>query len=169
MAKTMGMRTTITLDPEHITKRVKTSIKKQLRLGVITGGYQSNSAKIADQIATKFELPVIRQYWRGLEIGHIPLSSKAKLLEIVNADWAARLLDAPSYNRGYYADRHLETQVNLTSRTSHGFYLSFFDGSFCLQACAVLGELLTDDDRAKIEQALTVLDGTEPMHIVTYQ
>lgn len=169
MAKTMGMRTTIVLDPNHITPRVKTSIKKQLRAGAITMGWASQAAKIAERIVERFELPVSRNGYRGIDIGHISMDAKHRLSEIVKADWAAMLLDAPGYsNNRYYKDRKTEVLDNLSRESSANFYILFFDVAFTAQAHAVLAELMTDDDRAKIEYAIAALDGNEPIHITTH-
>ena len=169
MAKTMGMRTTIVLDPNQVTPRVKTSIKKQLRNGAITMGWASQAAKIAERMVERFELPVSRNHYRGVGVGHVTMNAKHRLREIVEADWAAMLLEAPGYhNNHYYKDRKRQALDNLSRESSADFYISFFDNAFTVQAQAVLAESLTDDDRAKIEQAIAALDGNEPIHITTH-
>ena len=170
MANTMAMKITVHLDPELITPRVKNSIKKQLRAGAITGGYRSEAAKIAEQIVGNFELPVSRQYYRGVQVGHITMDSKRRLREIVEADWAAMLLESPGYsNNSYYKDRHAQTLDDLSRERSSDLYISFFDSTFAKQAQAVLAESMTNDDCEKIEHAITLLDGNKPIHITTYQ
>ena len=169
MAKTMGMRTTIVLDPNQVTPRVKNSIKKQLRNGAITMGWASQAAKIAERIVEKFELPVSRNHHRGVGVGHITMNAKRRLREIVEADWAAMLLEAPGYqNNHYYKTRKTEVLADLSRESSADFYISFFDNAFAVQAQAVLAESLTDDDRAKIEYAIALLDSNEPIHITTH-
>lgn len=170
MAKTMGMKTTIILDPNQVTPRVKNSIKKQLRNGAITMGWASQAAKIAERIVAKFELPVTRNHYRSIQVGHITTDTKRRLREIVEADWAAMLLDSPGYsNNHYYKERYAEAIDALNRERSSDFYLHFFDSAFTKQAQAVLAESMTDDDRAKIEYAIALLDTDQPIHITTYQ
>jgi hypothetical protein len=170
MAKTMAMRCSITLDPNLITPRVKTSIKKQLRGGAITMGWSSQAAKIAEQVVGKFELPVVRHTWRGIQVGHITMDTKHRLREIVEADWTAWMLENPGYsNNRYYNNQHQESISDLTRERSSDFYISFHDPVFAKQAQALMAESMTDADRAKIEQAIAALDSNEPIHITTYQ
>ena len=169
MAKTMGMRTTIELDPNQVTPRVKNSIKKQLRAGAITMGWASQAAKIAERMVEKFELPVSRNHYRGVGVGHITMDAKHRLREIVEADWVAMLIEAPGYhNNHYYKDRKADVLEKLSRNDSADFYISFFDNAFTVQAQAVLAESLTDNDRAKIEYAIAALEGNEPIHITTH-
>jgi hypothetical protein len=169
MAKTMAMRCTVTLDPALITPRVKTSIKKQLRAGAITGGWQSQAAKIAEQVVGKFELPVVRHTWRGIQVGHITMDTKHRLREIVEADWTAWILENPGYsNNRYYNNQHQEFLSDLSREFTGDFYISFHDPVFAKQAQALMAESLTDDDRARIEKAIALLDSNEPIQL-TYQ
>jgi uncharacterized Ntn-hydrolase superfamily protein len=112
LAKTMAMKCTIELNPEHITKRVKTSIKKQLRAGRIVGGYRSSAASIAAQIVKKFELPVARDGWRGVHVAHVSMEAKRRLWEFYEADWASALLEIPHLSRNtYYQNLYNRTKV----------------------------------------------------------
>ena len=170
LVKTMGMKTDVTLDPTLITTRVKNSIKRQLRAGAITLGWASQAAKIAEQLAVKFDLPVARHMQRGVRVGSVPMSTKVRLLGALNADWAVMLLDRPEYAKApFYQRRRAEDLDNLTSAESKGFYLSFFDRMFTQQAQQVMNELLTEADFARIELAIAVLDSNEPIHITTFQ
>lgn len=169
-AKTMGMKTDVTLDPTLITPRVKNSIKKQLRAGAITMGWESQAAKLAERLVVKFELPVARYTRGGIHVGTASRSTKSRLLEIVNADWTAMLLDSPQYAKAsYHGTRYAKHIDSLNSSESKDFYVSFFDPAFAQQAQQVMGSLLTEDDRSRIELALAVLDSSEPIHITTIQ
>jgi uncharacterized Ntn-hydrolase superfamily protein len=168
LAKTMAMKVTIELQPEHITKRVKTSIKKQLRAGRISGGYRSSAASIAAQIVKKFELPVARDGWRGVHVAHISMEAKRRLLEFFEADWAASLLEMPHLARNtYYKDRHEEAKRELLSPTSCDFYVSFQSRGFAEQSQNMLAEYITDDDKQRIEAVIKLLDTDQPIHITT--
>ena len=165
--KIMGMQTTVVLDPQQITTRVKNNVKKMLRLGRITG--DGNAANIADQIRKKFDLPVSRDWWRGMQIGTIGVDTKRELLQLVEADWAAQTLENPGYlNHSYYKDRHRQTIIGLQLSTSRNFQITFHDRAYYLLAAEVLAKSMTDETRRKIEDAIMYLDGTTPIHITVY-
>ncbi len=170
LAKTMAMKCTIELQPEHITKRVKTSIKKQLRAGRISGGYRSQAASIADEIVKKFELPVARDSWSGVRLSNVCLEAKLRVRELFEADWAAELLEKPHLARHqYYKKRYEETIANLSRQSSNDFYVGFDDKALADQARAVLAEYITDADKQRIEDVIKLLDTDQPIHITTYQ
>lgn len=170
MAKTMGMVTSISLDPNQVSVRVKNSVKRMLRKGRITGGWSSQSAKLAEHIRDKFELPVTRDNWRGVQISTISMETKAKLKEIVQADWAVMNLDGARYAHvPYYRDQYNETLKTLESPDTKDFYIDILDKGLCEQARDLLVSQITEADKAKIENAIAYLDGTQPIHIVTYR
>lgn len=165
--KIMGMQTTVVLDPQQITVRVKNGVKRMLRLGRITGN--GDAANIADQIRKKFALPVTRDWWRGMNIGTIDMDTKRELLSLIEADWAAFALENPGYTRhGYYKDRHSEALDNLKSRSAKDFILSFHDRAYYTLATEVMARHLTEQHKKSIEDAITYLDGTTPIHITVY-
>ena len=170
MANTMAMKCTVELSPEHITPRVKSSIKRQLRAGVITGGYRSEAAKIAEQIVGKFDLPVLRKQWRGLRIGTINMEQKQRVADIFRADWTSYILERPELvNHRYYKERYAKTMDDLTRASSSDFFISFNQSAFSDQANAILTESITPKQWQQIEQAVALLDSNEPIHITTYQ
>jgi hypothetical protein len=170
LAKTMAMKVTVELTPEHITPRIKNSIKKQLRAGVITGGWRSEAAKIAEQLVNSQDLPVTRKQWRGMHIGTITMEQKQRIADIYRADWASYTLENPGYAQAkYYKDRFAQAMDNLSRASSSDFFVSFNQREFNDQAHAVLAESITPEQRQQIEQAIALLDGNEPIHITTYQ
>jgi hypothetical protein len=170
LAKTMAMKVTVELNPEHITPRIKNSIKKQLRAGVITGGWQSQAAKIADQLVRSQDLPVTRKQWRGMHIGTITMDQKRRIADIYRADWTAYTLEHPGFgNSTYYKGRYAETMHSLVDANSSDFFVGFQQRQFNDQAHAVLAESITPEQWHQIEQAITLLDRNEPIHITTYQ
>jgi uncharacterized Ntn-hydrolase superfamily protein len=170
LAKTMAMKVTVELNPEHITKRVKTSIKKQLRAGRISGGYRSEAASIADQIVKKFELPVSRDSWRGVRVRNACDEAKLRVRELYEADWAATILENPQVGRHhYYKERYEYTLGSLNRRSETDVYVQFDDHVIADQARAILAEYITDDDKQRIEDVIRLLDTDQPIHITTYQ
>lgn len=171
LANTMGVKTTIVLDPMKITKRVKNSIKRQLRLGCITGGYRSEAAKIANILVDKYELPVARESWRGAFVNNISMDAKKRILELFVADWAATLLERPEYsNINYYVQKYNQTKIDLESAHTSKFFVPFQNAIFLLDARKVLAESITPEQQQRIENVINnVLDGTNPTHVITYQ
>ena len=170
MANTMAMKCTIELNPEHITPRVKNSIKRQLRAGVITGGWRSEAAKIAEHLVSKLGLAVLRRQWRGLRIGTITMEQKQRIAEIYRADWTAYTLENPGFPTSkYYKERYAETMHSLVDANSSNFFVSFNQSEFNDQAYAVLAESITPEQWQQIEHAVALLDRNEPIHITTYQ
>ena len=170
LAKTMAMKVTVELTPEHITKRVKTNIKKQLRAGRISGGYRSAAASIADQIVKKFDLPVSRDSWRGVRVRNACDEAKQRVRELYEADWAASLLERPHLARHqYYKGRYEETKDSLNRRSETDVYVQFDDHVIADQARHVLAEYITAADKQRIEDVIALLDTDQPIHITTYQ
>lgn len=169
LAKTMGMRTTIVLDPNQVTPRVKTSIKKQLRAGVITTSASSQTGKIAAQLIIKFGLPASRDTYRGILIGRVSMDIKRRLRGLVQADRAVALLEDPHMgNHRYHKEKHDILVNQLNNPASANFYVGFKDNTLAMQGRALVVEALTDDDLALIETAIAALEGNEPIHITTY-
>jgi hypothetical protein len=168
MANTMAMKTTIVLDPTQITVRVKNSVKKQLRSGFITTGWRSHAGKIAEAITQKFELPVSRVWWRGLQVNNPCKDTRQFLLGLVEADWAAEILERPYLsNNKYYRERFAEQTSNLRGANA-SFHLTFHDRAYADEAREYLGRTLSAAQREQIEKAIDVLDNTDPIHITTY-
>lgn len=167
-AKIMGVKTTILLDPTDITVRVKNNVKRMLRNGRIRG--DGNASNIADLIRKKFDLPVSRDWWRGMHIGSVSVDVKHQLLGIVQADWASETLENPGYTQhSYYRNRHKEQLISLQSPTAKNFSLAFHDPAYYNQAAAVLAASMTEKDRQVIEDAIVYLDGIDPIHILNYE
>lgn len=169
MAKTHAVRCTMEIEPQLITTRIKSSIKKQLRSGTITGGWRSESAKLALHLTEKFDLPVGRLTWQGLKVGGINFELKQELLQILQADWTAAVLESKSYaTHSYYVARHERAQAILNDEASRGFHVSFISSDFAKQAAAAMTKRLSDNDKTKIEAALAALDSDQPIHLGTY-
>jgi hypothetical protein len=166
-AKIMGIKTTMVLDPTQITIRVKNNAKRMLRLGRIRG--DGNAANVADLIRKKFDLPVSRDWWRGMHIGNVSVDVKQQLLGVVQADWASETLENPGYTQQtYYRNRHKEQVISLQSPTAKNFNIAFHQVAFYEQAAAVMAASLTEKDKQAIEDAIVYLDVADPIHITVY-
>lgn len=170
ITSTMGVRTTVELDPTKVTVRVKNSIKKQLREGFISGGYRSQAAKIAEALTASLKLPVARTWWRGVVISNVPQEVRKEVWAMYEADWAAELLERPHIGRNkYYLHQYEETKKNLLNGWLGKFNVTFQDPAFATKAREFLAKSMTAADREIIEKAIDRLDGTEIIHLITYQ
>ena len=170
LANTMGMQTTVMLDPTKITVRVKNNIKKQLRQGHIVGGWRGNATKIAEALTNTYNLPVVRAWWRSIQLNNASLEVRKRILELYEADWAAWLLENPFLSQNtYYIKRHSDLRKALTQKKLISLDVVFQDPQFQNQAIEYLATCLTPLQREQIERAIDMLDGTEPIHITTYQ
>lgn len=167
-AKTTGMRVTLELDPTQITTRIKNAIKRQLRQGRVTGGWRSQSRAIAEHLATKFKLPVVRDSWRGMRVPYANSEQRSALAELVRADFAAKMLEQQHYSNSYYKDRQRNELETLADPERRDFFLSFYYVQNADAARKVMAESMTEHEKFLIEQALKHLDGTETIHITTY-
>lgn len=170
LANTMGMQTTVMLDPTKITVRVKNNIKKQLRQGHIVGGWRGNATKIAEALVSTFELPVARCWWRGVKLNSASLEVRTRIAEIYKADNSAWILTSESFGQNkYYVKRYRDTMAALKQPDPISLDIVFQDRVFRDQAVEYLATCMTAEQREQIERAIDLLDGTEPIHIITYQ
>ena len=170
LANTMGMQTTVMLDPTKITIRVKNNIKKQLRQGHIVGGWRGNATKIAEALVNTFKLPVTRCWWRGVRLNNASLEVRKHILELYEADFTAWLLGNPFLAPvTYYTKRNAEIKAALSQREPVSLDVMFQDPAFRDQAVEYLATCMTTEQREQIERAIDLLDGTDPIHITTHQ
>jgi hypothetical protein len=170
LANTMGMQTTVMLDPTKITMRVKNNIKKQLRQGHIVGGWRGNATKIAEALTNTLKLPVARCWWRGVRLNNASLEVRKRILELYEADWTAWVLENPFQTHShYYTKQRKEISAALTQHKPVSLDVVFQDTAFRDQAVKYLATCMTSEAREQIERAIDLLDGTKPIHIITYQ
>lgn len=168
-ANTMAVVTNIAIDPTKITVRIKNKLIKWLESGHLDGGYRSEARKIGDLLAEKFNLPTTATTWRGL---HARITNKQmgrEISELIQADWAAELLDRPSLARSWYAGKYDEA-LDACKRADGVEVHIYLHGKEYRQAIIdVLTKYITDDERTALQLAIDAIKGTEPIHCFTYQ
>jgi hypothetical protein len=95
-----GLKLTATIDPTHITKRLKNATQKMLRTGIVTGGYTSKARMLAEQLLKDAdrEAPVYVSKW-GVVITDMALLTndvREPILELIEA---ARMIEHASDSR----------------------------------------------------------------------
>lgn len=164
-ANTMGVVTQMVIDPTKVTVRIRNKIVKWLEQGFIEGGYSSHARKLCDMLVKKYELEAVGFSWRGIRV-HNPSSELAgKLIEILDADWAAYLLESPgtnTYYQGIYNDARRKLGVCQDT------FICIHDKDLRRSAGLLISELSNQDRKDRVKQAIDAITGTEPIHMYTY-
>lgn len=168
-ANTMAVVTNIAIDPNKITVRIKNKLIKWLETGYLDGGYRSEARKIGEMLAQKFNLPTTATTWRGL---HARITNKQmgrELSELLQADWAAEVLERPHIARSWYAGKYDEALDACERADGVDFHIYLHNKEFRQPMVDVLAKHITDDERAALQLAIDAIKGTEPIHCFTYQ
>lgn len=167
--KTAGVVTTAHFDPSTLTVRIRKAAQRMLSSGVLRGGWNSQSRKVAEIVATHHDLPMVRA--RGGYVYVEPRTLNDQDLEeverLVHADITAFKLnpEVPEYyiEKGKYKeyiDERAKRQLSgLDNFERHGVdYVYFLDEAFAKQ----LGEYIAAkvDNDSKRQKAAAFLDST---------
>lgn len=167
---TMGVQSSVKLDPKQITKRIKNKLVKWLDAALIEGGYQSEARKIGVLLAEKYDLPVAATTYHGLLVQSPSPEAAKQLAELLTADWLAFILEHPRYNSegSWQRKGYNDTLDWLNNKPTGKHLMTLRDEDFRKQAAEIVRNHLDDDGRAKVQQAIEVLLGTEPIDLLTY-
>jgi hypothetical protein len=161
-----GMESVLTLHPDRISPRIKNSVIKMLQNAHITGGWQSQSRQVAEQLAETFQLTVLQTRWNGLTLYAQPTAEvRDQLIEFVKADIALFLLENPSYHRSYYTNAAQETIESLQKGTIK--YIDFRGKEYTQQAIALINQNLPEEVKQANQKVIDLLKGGAPIHITT--
>jgi sulfur relay (sulfurtransferase) DsrC/TusE family protein len=163
-----GTETTVKLYPQRLGVRMRNSIIRQLENRVLTGGWASDSRKIAQALAAKYNLQVSNQHWNGLHILGLSAHAAPLIKEVIHTDWIAWLVEEPQYRNGYYKDRHIEAMAFIDA-VNPDFYVTMHDKDSIRKVIAILAEHITQELKDKSKQVADMLRGTEPIEIITFQ
>lgn len=171
-ANTMAVVTTVSIDPNKITLRIKNKLVRWLHDGHLAGGYQSHARKIGDLLVDKFNLPTTHATWRGIYVRNDSVHEQAKqtILSYLEADWTAFILEHPEYNnRGHHNwyRQHYDNAVNAI-KCGETAYLDIHDKHYRKMVTDVLASAITDAQRDRIQQAVDAVNGTELIHCFAY-
>lgn len=163
-----GTETTVTLYPQRLTARMRNSIIRMIEARAITGGWSSQSRRIAENLAEKFNIQcsVLNNY-RGLRIVGLSEAAAPHIAEVVHADWTAWLLEHPEYRSGYYKGQY-ENTMNCINNLEDNFYCNLYDKESSRKVIAILTEHTKQEMKDKSKYVADLLRGTEPINIVTF-
>ena len=161
-----GMESVLTLNPANMGPRIKKSVIRMIENAHITGGWASQSRKVAELLAEKFGLNVLQTRWNGLTIYAPPSTDlRDQLIELVRADITAFLLDNPSYHRTWYVDQ-ANTTINEL-QTGIAKYVDFRSGEFSKQAVALFNKDLPESYHVQSKRVIDMLVNNTPIQITT--
>lgn len=161
-----GMESVLTLNPASMGPRIKKSVCKMIENAHITGGWASQSRKVAELLAEKFSLSILQTSWNGLTIYAPPTPEiRDKLIELVRADFAAFLLDNPSYARTWYSDQANKTIEALEDGVAK--HVDFRSVEFSRQAVALFNTELPESYKQQAKQIVDMLVNNTPIQITT--
>lgn len=168
---TDGVVATIHLDPKRLTPRIRNGAKRMLASGAITGGYQSQTAKVATLVSDVFGLGLRRG--NDLKVSGNDTELREEIAKVREADLAAWLLGEGAqptrYGASYHQqrlklakDRAANEARALRSRACPPVTVNFIDGKFKLQAARLILEA-NGGFSARVAQAVEAIDRGEPI------
>lgn len=163
-----GTETTVKLYPQRLGVRMRNNIIRQLENRVLTGGWASDSRKIAQALAVKNGLQIGSNNWNGIRVLGLAATAAPLIKEIVHADWTAWLLENSSYRVGYYRDKHDQALAHIDA-VDQDFYVNMHDKDSIRKVVAILAEHTSQELKDKAKQVANLLRGTEPIEIITFQ
>jgi hypothetical protein len=163
-----GTQTSVTLYPQTLGVRMRNNIIRMLESRAITGGGTSQSRKLAEAVAGKYNLQcsVVNNY-RGLRIVGISETAAPLVSEVVNADWVAWLLENPEYRTGYYRSQYEQT-IRSLEKCDSNFYCNLQEKGSNRKVIEILAEHTTPEMKEKAQQVADLLRGTGPIHLITF-
>jgi hypothetical protein len=163
-----GTVTTVTLYPQRLGVRMRNSIIRQLENRVLTGGWASDSRKIAQSLAIKHGLQVGSNNWNGLRVLGLTPQAAPLIKEVVHADWTAWVLEEPTYRQGYYQQQYANAMTCLDT-VDQNFDITMHDKESIRKVIEILADHTSQELKDKSMQVANLLRGTEPIEIITFQ
>ena len=163
-----GTETRVTLYPQRLGVRMRNNVIRMLENRVLSGGWASDSRKIAQALAIKHGLQVGSNNWNGLRVLGLTPQAAPLIKEVVHADWTAWILEDPSYRTGYYRDQ-FDKAMTCLDTVDQNFYITMHDKESIRKVIAILTDHTSQELKDKSMQVANLLRGTEPIEIITFQ
>jgi hypothetical protein len=147
---------------------MRNNVIRMLENRVLSGGWASDSRKIAQALAIKHGLQVGSNNWNGLRVLGLTPQAAPLIKEVVHADWTAWILEDPSYRTGYYRDQ-FDKAMTCLDTVDQNFYITMHDKESIRKVIAILTDHTSQELKDKSMQVANLLRGTEPIEIITFQ
>ena len=168
MLTTAGVSAEIKFDPTQITNRLRKSIQRQVVSGVVTGGYSSHASRLAKYLCKQFDLRYSDNSWYGVRVPTVPVEYREKLVELIQADLAAYLLDGDHHNDGRWDKDNAAGSINKI-RMGIDADVRTHSSMFQKKLQALILETRTPEELEKANQVAAMLDAGIPIVINQYK
>lgn len=170
-AKVVGMQTTMQLDPTKITVRIKNRLIRWLEKGEYVGGWSSKTRRVAESLATTYDLPQSLRTWEGVRVRRPSPELRKEMMELVRADWTAAVLENPylAKESGWARRRYDEVMKELEHRDCNDVYIGMHHHEFTKQAFALLDKHQRHEYSSNVKACVDALNGTALIHILTLE
>jgi hypothetical protein len=162
-ANTMGVVTTISIDPTKVSPRIRNKIIRYLQQGTLEGGYRSDARKLGELMIQAFNLDVSSNTWNGIRVVNASSELQRKLIELRKADWSAYIMENPARGKmnGWDYRRMAEDLDKLQNGANGGLFTLYFeDKQYRKLAIAAVAQHLTPEFKANVQKAIDALNGT---------
>lgn len=163
-----GTETTVKLYPQRLGVRMRNSIIRMLENRVLEGGWSSKSRQIAQELAAKHHLQLVKPHSNGLRVLGLTPQAAPLVREIVHADWTAWTLEEPSYRFGYYKQQYDNAMACIASHDQN-FYITMYDKESIRKVIEILKDHTSQELIDRSMQIANMLRGAEPIEIITFQ
>jgi len=167
-----GLQLTASVNPSHITKRVKNAAQRMLRTGLLVGGYTSQSRILAEQMFDSFNQKAIGSAtnW-GAHVKDMSVLDKAgreQLIELLNA---SRLVEHANKtpNDRYINDRYDHMIREVNTFTTGPLMFRAFNKAVNQQIMEFVSSYRTPEQAAAHEALANRLDDPTPFVINIYE
>jgi hypothetical protein len=167
-----GLKLTATIEPQHITKRIKNAAQKMLRTGIVTGGYTAKSRMLAEQLLddANREVPVYVAKW-GVSIQDMALLTKEvrePIMELIDAARMVEHANGTEQSAPYINERYdlMRKQVKNTKIGRLSF--SLYNPAIQQQVAELVASCRTPLMVEIHNELANKLDSTEPIEVNFY-
>jgi hypothetical protein len=161
-----GMESVLTLNPANMGPRIKKSVIRMLEEAHITGGWNSQSRKVAELLAEKFKLNMLQTRWNGVTLFAQPQPEHVEeIIELLKADMALFVMENPNYARSWYTRQCDETIAQLREGTAK--FVDFRNGIYSKKAIELINMHLSPEYVAKSKRVIDMLVNNTPISITT--
>ena len=167
-----GLKLTAVIEPQYITKRVKTVAQKMLRTGILSTGYRSQSRLLAEQLLDDAGLApaASANSWavRISSVTQLTKDARARIVELVEASRTLELANGSAQSAPYTKDRY-DTMLREFKQHKVGAYaFRLHNVSLHAQVGEVVSACRTPEQVKAHEALAAKLDSTEPIVINFY-
>jgi hypothetical protein len=167
--KMPGLVLSATLNPTHLSTRIKKSAQTMLRTGIMTGGYRSQAREVACQLLADANLKPLVSFNKHAvalhNLGTLPDAVKDQICDLLEAVKVIEIAGSRSLHTEYIADRYAQAIANVRENNGATYLHYLYEKSLAAQIAQLAASCRTPE-RAEQDAALAAkLDSTESIVI----